>query len=131
MSSSSDINNITSPGRTTLKSTLPSVVLPAQDFVHNLKERWDSVNVNPRQPFSKKLEAAYSFRRFSTMHHLNLRFLENEILTLEQQFIEAGLVLSKATDGIIDIDPRLSNHEGNISTAFVGDLRRLVHQYGK
>jgi hypothetical protein len=64
------------------------------------------------------------------MHHLNLRFLENEILTLEQQFFE-GLQLYKTEDGIIDIDPQLSNDQGNISKTFVGDLRRLVQQYGE
>jgi hypothetical protein len=65
------------------------------------------------------------------MHHLNLRFLENEILTLEQQFFEAGLQLYKTKDGTIDIDPRLSNDQGNISTAFVGDLRGLIQQCGE
>jgi hypothetical protein len=63
------------------------------------------------------------------MHLLNLRLLENEIVTLEQQFLQAGLHFSTPGEGeshYSDIDPRLSNDHENISTAFVGDLRRLI-----
>lgn len=128
MTSTSDFNPIQGQTKDTATS---APVVPTQEFIHNFKTRWKSVNVSPKDKIN--FEVSHSFRKFRTMHLLNLRFLENEILALEQLFFQAGLHISKPNeDGNPNaIDPRFSSDQENISATFVETLRRLIEQYGK
>jgi hypothetical protein len=82
--------------------------------------------------------ALYGFRRFKTIHLMNLRLLEDEIDRIDHQIYQAGL---KLTVGSAPADRLGLKHckkdehalrpEEAISEPLISRLRNLLQQYGR
>lgn len=59
----------------------------AEQLVDEFRMHWQSATADSNLTL-------HGFRRFKTMHLLNLRFLENEISQLDHQIYQAGLNLN-------------------------------------
>lgn len=79
----------------------------------------------------------HGFRRFKTIHLLNLRLLEHEIAEMDRTVYQAGLSLGldpSSTDRLglnyCEKDPNPPSIEDVITGEFVLRLRDLLRQYG-
>jgi hypothetical protein len=79
----------------------------------------------------------HGFRRFKTIHLLNLRFLENEIAEMDHTLYQAGLSLglnSSSVDRLglrhSKIDANIPSIEESITPEFILKLRDLLKKYG-
>lgn len=97
--------------------------------VHDFEESWGKVTNSG---------VLNQFHRYNTLHLLNLRFLEEELATVESQVLRAGLKFSgreKGPDQIIFeeaiISPDVCDSNGKVSQAYVEKLRNLIQKYGK
>lgn len=95
---------------------------------HKFEDSWQKVSGNKDRN---------KFQRFTTLHLLNLRLLEEELSTLQEQVIRAGLKISgpwNEANGIIftktDDSLDILDENGKLSSDFVIKLRTLTQQYG-
>lgn len=79
----------------------------------------------------------YGFRRFKTTHLLNLRFLEDEIASVDHKLYQAGLSLGTDHSTLNRLglkycqkDSRVPEIEDTITDDFIRRVRDLIKQYG-
>ncbi|KAL6720816.1 hypothetical protein ACLMJK_002741 [Lecanora helva] len=80
----------------------------------------------------------FGFRRFRTAHLLNLRFLEEEIDTIDHDIFQAGIRISCPSDSTDRLglahakrDAKLQNDGVTISQDTMWKLRKLLKEYGR
>jgi hypothetical protein len=79
----------------------------------------------------------HGFRRFKTTHLLNLRFLENEIASMDHTLYQAGLSLGLTPSSADRLglshskrDMHVPDIEDTITPKFILKLRNLIKEYG-
>ena len=82
--------------------------------------------------------ALFAFRRFRTSQLLNLRFLEDEIATLNDQIYQAGLKMGLPIGEkdylglkLAQLDPNALDFKDIITTGNVQRLRQSLKEYSK
>lgn len=114
----------TSPQTQPQSSTTPNSTLAA------FNQAWQEAT-------SDNTFTLHGFRRFRTLHLLNLRFLEREIADLDHQFFQAGLRLDQP-DRPVDklglkgakLDQAGISFDSFVNQANVQRCRDLIAQYG-
>lgn len=103
-------------------------------YVHLFMNSWSEITSDNRHTL-------FGFRRYRTIHLLNLRLLEAEIGTIDHDIYQAGLQLDQplGREHILDrlglkhakIDPKRAKVEEVVNKDSILRLRKLIKEYGE